>query len=66
MPLARRRHLKSARSSSRPNSNSFSIDFGDNEDASADNEKGKTIGLAAVQDIEDFGTELRLRAHGRP
>lgn len=36
----------------------FSIDFGYNENASEDDEDGKTIGVVALQNISDFGTQL--------
>ena len=36
----------------------FSIDFGRNKDAPDNDDDGKTIGLVALQNIKDYGTEL--------
>ena len=36
----------------------FSIDFGRNKDAPDSDDDGKTIGLVALQNIKDYGTEL--------
>ena len=39
-------------------STAFSIDFGYDKDAPGDGDEGKTIGLVALQNLTDYGTEL--------
>ena len=36
----------------------FSIDFGFDKDAPGDGDEGRTVGLVALQNLTDYGTEL--------